>query len=282
MGAALQAVLIGLLVAAAGTLPRNLLFLANLRFHPEVPWAVPIAGLYIWLFWRYLDGTGPPGETSQTRRLALRARSLPLRLWAWSLLAGTLGIVSLVVALGLLNQFVSLPVQSAPELAALPPFTAIAMLLAAAPIAGVVEESAFRGYMQGPIEQRYGPVIAILITGTAFAIAHLDFTLILWPYYIAVAAIYGTVTSLTRSILPAIVLHTGGNLYSNFDLWMSGRAEWQAGAASVRDMQGATASGPRVALLLVLLAMTVWAYWRLAKAATANPGPGSSAAPRNP
>lgn len=33
----------------------------------------------------------------------------------------------------------------------------------------------------------------------------------------AVAAIYGTVTYLTNSILPAVVLHTGGNIYSNID-----------------------------------------------------------------
>ena len=44
----------------------------------------------------------------------------------------------------------------------------------------------------------------------------------------AVAAIYGTVTYLTRSILPAVVLHTSGNLYSNIDLWLHGQAEWQA------------------------------------------------------
>jgi membrane protease YdiL (CAAX protease family) len=61
-----------------------------------------------------------------------------------------------------------------------------------------------------------------------FAVAHLDFTLVLWPYYVAVAAIYGTVTYLTNSILPAVVLHTMGNLYSNTDLWLHGNAEWQA------------------------------------------------------
>ena len=38
-----------------------------------------------------------------------------------------------------------------------------------------------------------------------FAVPHVDFTPILWPYYVAVAAIYGTVTYLTSSILPAIV-----------------------------------------------------------------------------
>ena len=61
--------------------------------------------------------------------------------------------------------------------------------------------------------------------------AHLDFTLILWPYYVAVAALYGVITALARSIWPAVVLHTAGNLYSNVDLLLHGRAEWQAPAA---------------------------------------------------
>src|SRR4029077_10994799 len=102
------------------------------------------------------------------------------------------------------------------------------MLLLSSFFAGVVEEASFRGYMQGMIERQFGPVIAILIAGVMFAVAHLDFTPVLLPYYIAVSAIYGMVSYLTNSILPAVVLHTCGNIYSNTDLWVRGRAEWQA------------------------------------------------------
>jgi membrane protease YdiL (CAAX protease family) len=132
----------------------------------------------------------------------------------------------------------------------------------AAPVAGVIEEAAFRGYMQGPIEQRCGLSIAILITGTMFAVAHLDFTLILWPYYVAVAAIYGLVTYLTKSILPALVLHTCGNLYSNVDLWLHGQAEWQAssGSAALIWTTGADSSFRAWTMaLLVVTGATVWA-----------------------
>src|ERR1700737_4274190 len=52
-----------------------------------------------------------------------------------------------------------------------------------------VQEAAFRGYMQGTIERRHGLPVAILVTGTMLAVAHLDFTMILWPYYLAVAAV---------------------------------------------------------------------------------------------
>ena len=61
-------------------------------------------------------------------------------------------------------------------------------------VAGVVEETSFRGYLQRPIERRHGPVIAILVTGSVFGLAHFahpDVGVVLLPFYIAVAAVYG-------------------------------------------------------------------------------------------
>ncbi len=270
LGKTLQAVLIGMLVMIAGTIPRNLLFAANLRYFASVPWAVPLTAIYLWFFWRYLQGAGPPESTAEDRRTSLRARSISGLLWAWALLAGGLGIVVLVLALRVANRMVVLPAQQLPDLTQVPKLTVLSLLLMAAPVAGIVEEAAFRGYMQGPIERRYGLAVAILITGTMFAVAHLDFTLILWPYYVAVAAIYGTVTYLSHSILPAVVLHTSGNLYSNLDLWLHGKAEWQAasGPSSLIWNTGTDSAFwiESLALVLVVAAM-VGAYFGLARAA---------------
>jgi membrane protease YdiL (CAAX protease family) len=265
-----QAVLLGMLIVVAGTIPRNLLFAANLRFYPAVPWAVPLTTVYLWFFWRYLQGKGPPESTAEERRTSLRANRVSARVWAWALLAGGLGIVALVLALRVVNRLVVLPAQQLPDLGNVPTLTVLSLLLMAAPVAGIIEEAAFRGYMQGPIERRHGMIVAILITGTMFAVAHLDFTLILWPYYVAVAAIYGIVTHLTKSILPAVVLHTCGNLYSNLDLWLHGKAEWQAaaGPSALIWKTGADASFWKSSLALLLVtAVTVWAYFKLARVA---------------
>ena len=270
MGVIVQAVLIGMFVVIAGTIPRNLVFAANLRYYASVPWAVPVTAVYLWVFWRYLKGAGPPESTAEQRRTSLRANRVSRHVWAWALLAGGLGIVVLVLALRVANRLVALPSQQLPDLTQVPEVTVLSLLLMAAPVAGIVEEAAFRGYMQGPIERKYGLAVAILVTGTMFAVAHLDFTLILWPYYVAVAAIYGTVTYLTNSILPAVVLHTGGNIYSNLDLWLHGQAEWQASSSpsALIWKTGADASFSIwcIALLIVAAAM-VWAYIELARAA---------------
>src|SRR4029077_4481411 len=110
-------VLIGMLVVLAGTIPRNLLFAANLRYGTSVPWAVPITGAYFWFFWRYLRGDGEPASTSVERRASLRANRVPARVWAYALLAGGLGIVALVLALRVANRIVVLPEQQLPDFA---------------------------------------------------------------------------------------------------------------------------------------------------------------------
>ena len=163
------AVAAGVAVVLAGTIPRNIFFFLNLRYGSSVPWAVPIVAVYLWLFWKYLKGT-------RARRDLLRANHLSARAWAWALTAGFAGIVALVLALRLAGHFVALPQQRLPDLSGVGRYTAITLLLAGAPIAGLIEEAAFRGYMQGPIERRCGLSLAILITGTVFALVHLDFT----------------------------------------------------------------------------------------------------------
>jgi membrane protease YdiL (CAAX protease family) len=263
----IEAVLIGMLILIVGTVPRNMLFWANLHYFPSVPWAVPPIALYLWFLWRYLG---------KWRRTSLRANPLPVRVWAWALLAGTLGIATLVTALRVANRLIALPEQKPPDLSGIPVITLLALLLMSSIFAGVVEEAAFRGYMQRPIEKRHGPLVAILITGVMFAVAHLDFTPVLLPYYVAVAAIYGLVTYLTNSILPAVVLHAGGNIYSNTDLWLRGRAEWQAssGASKLIWESGTdTAFWIAAGAVIVLAGATLWAYFMLARSASAASSP---------
>src|SRR5262245_10413912 len=57
--------------------------------------------------------------------------------------------------------------------AGMPFVTLFLLLVMASVVAGVVEETAFRGYMQLPIERRHGPVAAILLNGVVFGFAHM-------------------------------------------------------------------------------------------------------------
>jgi hypothetical protein len=49
------------------------------------------------------------------------------------------------------------------------------------------------------------------------------------PYYIAVSAVYGGLTWAANSILPALILHAGGDIVVLTRWWLTGRPEWQIG-----------------------------------------------------
>jgi membrane protease YdiL (CAAX protease family) len=270
-----RAVLTGLVVATAGTVPWAMLVSANIKHQSALPWAVPIMAGYLWLFWRYVRGAWWPRSTSAARRTNARANSLTPDLWGLALLAGVLGLVSVLLLQGVLGRLVALPPQQGPNISQYRAMTVLLWVLMSAIVAGVVEETAFRGYMQRPIERRHGPVIAILVTGTLFGLLHFthaEVTLVLLPYYIAAAAVYGALAHLTDSTLPSMVLHAGGNVFSVFDLFTRGRSEWKltAGPTPLIWESGPDAAFfASAAALLVVGTAAVWAYSELSRAARA-------------
>ena len=50
------------------------------------------------------------------------------------------------------------------------------IILVVSLVAGICEEIGFRGYMQTPLEQKYGPVAGISITSLVFVVVHLHQT----------------------------------------------------------------------------------------------------------
>jgi len=268
-----QAVVTGLVVAAAGTLPWAALVGTNLKHQPNLPWSVPIMAVYLWLFWRYVRGGGWPRSTSATRRARSRANVLPADLWGPALLAGMLGLASVLLLQGVLGRLVALPQQRDLDASQYPALTVLAWVLMGAVVAAVVEETAFRGYLQAPIERRHGPVLAILAAGSLFGLLHFthaEVTLALLPYYLAVAAVYGALAHLTDSTLPSMALHGAGNAFSAFDLFARGRSEWQLSEAPqplVWETGPDAAFFANAAALLVVGSAALWAFAELSRAA---------------
>jgi len=81
--------------------------------------------------------------------------------------------------------------------------------------AGVVEEVAFRGYMQTGIE-RHDRQNAIWITSLVFVASHVTqgvgAVLLIGPGLFIASMLYGTLAWRTGTILPGIVLHVLGDL----------------------------------------------------------------------
>jgi membrane protease YdiL (CAAX protease family) len=278
----LRAVVAGLTVGLLGSVSWTRLLNANIRYGSNVPWAVPIMAILLAVWWWYFArGRGWPASTAEARRLHARANPVPDHLWGPALGAGLLGLFSVLLLQGVLGRLVSLPQQQDLDPSKFPLTTVLAWVIMSALVAGVVEETAFRGYVQSGIERRHGPGLAILVTGSLFGLAHFshpEVGLKLLPYYIAVSAVYGGLAYATDSTLPGIVLHSAGNVFSAFSLFTQGRSEWQLGNSQptlVWQSGVDVAFVVNVILLLVVSAVACLAYQALISAArTARLHPG--------
>lgn len=206
---ALRALLAGLLVFQVLQFGWLAAFLANRSLLPDVPWNVPVGLLYLWLVFRYFDGHGWPGSTARARRVAMRAGGLSKRQWLWSLAYGFLCLCFLASIINVVYRFVRVPSAGLMDTSMFPWWTLYPSLLMLSINAGVSEEAGFRGYLQGGLERRYGPVTAIVATSIAFWVMHFNhpdgvarFALLL-GYGVAM----GALTWAVQSIWPAIVTH---------------------------------------------------------------------------
>jgi membrane protease YdiL (CAAX protease family) len=209
----LRAIVLAELVADIGGLLPDLFMVANLKLSPSIPWLLPATALWLWIFWRYLNGEGWPRSTAESRRRDLRARPLSGIVWFWSLLAGGLAMVSIVSLSFLTTRLANLPRDAFKlpiDLSHYPIWTTASVLFAISAVAGVVEEAAFRGYLVSQVQRRHGWIVAVLISGVMFFVSHLGHAYVTFaflPFFLVVSSLHGLLVYLTRSILPSVVLH---------------------------------------------------------------------------
>lgn len=233
-----RALLVGVSVSVAGALPWSVLLGVNMKIARAVPWGVAVMVIYLWGYWRYLNGAGWPRSTAAARHTNLRAQGLAARLWVLALAAGLLAIASAVSLQFAYTRMVRVPAEAVPDFSQYPFFTLLCALLMSGAVSGMAEEAGFRGYMQGMIERRHGPLVASIIVAVAFAVSHFthgwEHTVPRLPYYLAVSLIYNGLVYLTGSILPGLIIHACGDALEFMIVWRVGLPMtrpliWQAG-----------------------------------------------------
>ena len=131
-------------------------------------------------------------------------------------------------------------------------------------VAGIGEEAGFRGYMQEPLERRYGPAMGIAITSIVFGLAHLSHGAFLPAilFDIGWGALYGLLTYRSGSIVPAIVLHSSADALEFITTWKFSPATpaplvWVSGPDALLWFN--------CVLVVLLGSASVWAFRRLAR-----------------
>jgi membrane protease YdiL (CAAX protease family) len=200
-------VVFGIFQGGAGAL-----FITNMEVFPKIPWSLPVGLAYLWLVFQFFNGRWGSAGFSEARRQSMRARTLRSseRLPAFG--AG-LAVMLFFIATTIMSY--RLVVIAGEELPfdQLPWWTVYSILILISVVAGVAEESGFRGYLQRPLEKRYGPFVAIGVGAVFFWLAHLNHANGV-PRFAALfimGASLGALAWSARSIYPAIIAHAGAD-----------------------------------------------------------------------
>ena len=209
------ALLMGLSISFVGTYSWVALIRLNVRNSPESPWAAAVTGCWLVIMLAWLSGRGWPRPTSAFRRFHLRLWRPERGAWSGESLTTILSLIAAMI--GLAVVWVLMGTGGATVDVSAYPTTAIrfSVLLMGPMVAGVVEEMAFRGYMQSHLE-RVGPTFAILVTSALFTLAHathgLAYLIAVAPGFFLASVVYGYLALKSGSILPGMALHFAGDL----------------------------------------------------------------------
>ena len=234
----IRALITGSLVFLVGTLVWSIVLGINMKVAPSIPWGAVVMMLFLWEYWRYLGGKGWPHSTAESRRLRLRVHEVSRNLWVWALTTGFLSVGSIVSLQLVYARFVRMPTEMVPDFSHYPFISVLAVLLTSAAVAGLTEEAGFRGYMQVPIERRYGPWTASIVVGVLFCFWHFSHgiahTVPRLPYYFAISVTYSVIAYLSNSLWPVVIIHVLGDALEFLYVWWRGapRARpllWQSG-----------------------------------------------------
>jgi len=189
------------------------------------PWVVVPMGVILILYWMYFSGKWNPVNTQVFRRFCMRQINLKRPVWIWGMLAAFLLFILWHAGWILTFRFVEFQPEifkTASYLNDLPAWAAWLIIIMASLVAGICEEIGFRGYMQTPLEQKYGPIVGISITSLVFIVIHLHQAWaggILVQFFFMVFMV-GYLAYSTNSLIPGIIAHVSLDII-NFSYWWS-------------------------------------------------------------
>jgi membrane protease YdiL (CAAX protease family) len=103
---------------------------------------------------------------------------------------------------------------------ALPTWVAWLVVMMISVVAGICEETGFRGYMQVPLEKRYSPFLSIAIVSVVFVLVHLHQA---WSgpilvHIFLISVLFGSIAYYSGSLIPGMIAHILMDI-CNFSFW---------------------------------------------------------------
>lgn len=209
--------LIGFLVSSAGIAVWSLL----LKVMPA-PWCVLAMIPVLWVYWqlftrKYAGGRLGTGSLGGSQEGSWKSG------WLW-LVAALLFV--LIVQASFVVTFYLIPFPAGrftadyKELEHMPGWAAWALIVMGSIVAAICEETGFRGYMQTPLQKRYGPTIAIIATSMLFTLIHLShrWALPILPHIFGASVLLGLLAYHSGSLIPGIIGHAILDIF-DYSFW---------------------------------------------------------------
>lgn len=130
LGVISRFVSIGTVIVLAGTIPRNIFFALNLRYFANVPWSVPVTGIYLYFFLETFERRRRPSTVSSRQPSSFSCLAVGSHRWFARYRCSC-------SSAEYSEPFRCVPEQSLPDLSEVPRFTVLSLFLAAAPIAAL-------------------------------------------------------------------------------------------------------------------------------------------------
>ena len=218
---AFRHVIIGFAVSTIGIIVWGVL----LTIIPS-PWSILPMIVFLWAYLKFFSGSWGTKRTGAAMKTCFRSVRLKPMVWRWSICAALLFVIIVQSSFVITFRLTEFPAEKFTAdykiLDTMPLWVAWVVLTAGSIIAGICEETGFRGYMQAPLEKKYGPFAAILITSVMFTIVHIShsWALPILPHIFFASILLGMLAWKTNSIIPGIIGHSILDIF-DYSIWWS-------------------------------------------------------------
>jgi len=190
------------------------------------PWSIFPMFVALWAYLKFFSGSWGSRMSAEIKKLNFRGIKLSSTIWKSGIAAAIAFVIIVQASFVITFRLFDFPLEKFTAdykmLDSMPLWVAWAILVMGSIVAGICEETGFRGYMQTPMESKYGPVIAITITSIIFMLVHVSHTwaLPILPHIFFASVLLGIVAFKTGSLIPGIIGHSILDIF-DYSIWWS-------------------------------------------------------------
>ena len=217
----LRLVLTGLLVSWTGVTIWSIMLSVI-----AAPWSVVPMIIVLWIYLAFFSGSWGIKKNIEVRRNRFRTIRISSSVWRWGIIAAVFFVFIVQSSFVITFRLIDFPAEKFTadykEFNSLPSWIVWVLLIMSSFVAGICEETGFRGYMQQPLEKRYGPSAGIIITSIIFMLFHLgrSWALTILPHIFFASVLLGILAYKCGSLIPGIIGHSILDIF-DYSFWWS-------------------------------------------------------------